>query len=136
MPILMLTGQGSEGYRQAEALNAGTDDYVTKPFDAEELIARMQALLRRNGGTPQSIRTWAYLSVDPSSRRVTYGDRLLSVTPKEYGILKLLLRNPQTIFSTRPLLDHTWNSTDVPGEEVVRYHIKELRHKLSDAAKQ
>jgi PAS domain S-box-containing protein len=134
MPILLLTGQGGEGHQQAEALNAGADDYVVKPFDSEELIARLQALLRRRGGNPHPVLTWGHLSLDPSSRRVTYNDQLLSLTPKEYGILELLLRNPQTTFSARAVLDHAWESIDTPGEEVVRYHIKELRHKLANAA--
>ncbi len=133
MPILLLTGQGKEGHRQAEALNAGADDYVMKPFDAEELIARIQALLRRKGGNLQPVLTWGHLSLEPSSRRVTYGDQPLSLTPKEYSILELFFRNPQTVFSARAVLDHAWQSTDAPGEEVVRYHIKELRHKLSAA---
>ncbi len=133
MPILLLTGQGKEGHRQAEALNAGADDYVMKPFDAEELIARIQALLRRKGGNLQPVLTWGHLSLEPSSRRVTYGDQPLSLTPKEYSILELFLRNPQTVFSARAVLDHARQSTDAPGEEVVRYHIKELRHKLSAA---
>jgi len=134
MPILLLTGQGGESHQQAAALNAGADDYVVKPFDAEELMARLQALLRRHGGNPQPILTWGRLAVAPSSRRVTYGDQLLSLTPKEYGMLELLLHNPQTVFSARAMLDHVWESTESPGEEVVRYHIKELRRKLSDAS--
>ena len=107
---------------------------MVKPFDAEELMARLQALLRRHGGNPQPILTWGRLAVAPSSRRVTYGDQLLSLTPKEYGMLELLLHNPQTVFSARAMLDHVWESTESPGEEVVRYHIKELRRKLSDAS--
>ncbi len=134
MPILLLTGQGTEGYRQAEALNAGADDYVMKPFDAEALMARLQALLRRSSGNPQPILTWGGLSLDPSRRQVAYHDQPLSLTPKEYSILELLLRNPQTVFSARAVLDHAWDSIDAPGEEVVRYHIKELRHKLSEAS--
>lgn len=134
MPILLLTGQGREGYRQAEALNAGADDYLMKPFDVEEFIARLQALLRRSSGNPQPILTWGGLSLDPSNRQVDYEGQALLLTPKEYSILELLLRHPQTVFSARSILDHAWDSTDAPGEEVVRYHIKELRHKLSAAA--
>ncbi|MFH7243839.1 MAG: response regulator transcription factor [Spirulina sp.] len=133
MPILLLTGQGRDGHYQAEALNAGADDYVIKPFDAEALMARLQALLRRSSGNPQPILAWGALSLDPSRRQVTYHDQPLSLTPKEYSILELLLRHPQTIFSARAILDHAWDSIDAPGEEVVRYHIKELRHKLSEA---
>ncbi|MBD2464760.1 PAS domain S-box protein [Oscillatoria sp. FACHB-1407] len=131
-PILLLTGQG-DGHQKAIALNAGADDYVVKPFDAEELVARVQALLRRGGMSNQPVLTWGYLSVDPSSRKVLYGTHLLSVTPKEYAILELLLRQPQKTFSAQAILDHAWSSIESPGEEAVRVHIKELRHKLTTA---
>jgi DNA-binding response OmpR family regulator len=130
-PILLLTGQG-EGWQKASALNAGADDYVTKPFEPDELIARIQALLRRGNLTSQPVLTFGHLSVDPSRCRVTYGDRLLIVTPKEYGILELLLRDPQGTFSARVILEHVWTSLEAPGEETVRVHIKCLRQKLTD----
>lgn len=129
-PILLLTGQ-REGRQKAIALNAGADDYVVKPFDAEELMARVQALLRRGGPTSQPILTWGQLSVDPSSRKVAYGTHLLSVTPKEYAILELFLRHPQKLFNAKAILDHAWSSIEFPGEEAVRVHIKELRQKLT-----
>ena len=128
-PILLLTGQGG-AHQKAIALNAGADDYVVKPFDAEELIARVQALLRRGGPKTQPVLMWGHLSVDPSSRKVTYGTHTLSMTPKEYAILELFMRSNQRIFSARAILDHVWNSLDSPGEEAVRVHIKELRKKL------
>ena len=131
-PILLLTGRGG-GHQKAIALNAGADDYVVKPFNAEELIARVQALLRRGGPKTQPILTWGDLSVDPSSCKVTYGTYLLSVTPKEYAILELFLRNSQKVLSARVMLDQVWNTPDSPGEEAVRVHIKELRKKLREA---
>lgn len=129
-PILLLTGQ-TDVQQKAIALNAGADDYVVKPFDVAELIARIQALLRRGNVTNQPILVFGKLSLDPSSRRVAYGTQLLSVTPKEYSILELLLREPEKIFHSRSILDHAWNSVDSPGEEAVRVHIKDLRKKLS-----
>ncbi|XGV97937.1 MAG: PAS domain S-box protein [Leptolyngbya sp. BL-A-14] len=128
-PILLLTGQGG-GSQKAIALNAGADDYVVKPFDSEELIARVQALLRRGDLTNQPILTWGNLSLDPSRRQVAYATHQLSLTPKEYAILELFLRNSQRVFSAGSILEHAWNSVDSPGEEAVRVHIKELRHKL------
>jgi len=132
-PILLLTGQGRTS-QKAIALNAGADDYVVKPFDSDELIARIQALLRRGQPTSQPILTWGHLLIDPSQRRVSYKAQLLSVTPKEYAILELFLRNPQKILSARSILDHVWTSLESPGEEAVRVHIKELRHKLTRAS--
>jgi PAS domain S-box-containing protein len=129
MPILLVTGRG-EGHQKASALNAGADDYVVKPYDAEELMARVQALLRR-GNSSQPILTWGNLSFDPSYRRVTYGTHLLTLTPKEYAVMELFLRNPQTVFSARAILDHAWTATESPGDEAVRVHIKDLRRKLT-----
>lgn len=129
-PILLLTGQGG-GQQKANALNAGADDYVVKPFDAEELIARVQALLRRSRATSQSVLTWGQLSIDPNRCKVAYGTELLSVTPKEYAILELFLRTPQKALSARSILEHAWTSLESPGEEAVRVHIKGLRQKLA-----
>lgn len=130
-PILLLTGQGGS-QQKAIALNAGADDYVVKPFDTEELVARVQALLRRGKATSQPILVWGNLSLDPNSRKVTYGTHLLALTPKEYAILELFLRNSQTVFSARAILDHAWTATESPGEEAVRVHIKELRQKFKE----
>jgi DNA-binding response OmpR family regulator len=128
-PILLLTGQG-ETRQKAIALDAGADDYVVKPFDIEELMARIQALLRRGDSVSQPILNWGHLSIDPSKRDITYGGQTLSLRPKVYAILELLLRNPQKAFSAKAILDHSWASVESPGEEVVRVHIKELRQQL------
>lgn len=132
MPILLLTGQ-NEGRQKAIALNAGADDYMIKPFDSEELIARVQALLRRGGAVAQPILEWGHLCIHPDSRRATYGTYLLSLTPKEYAILELFLRNGQKVFSASAILGSVWDSAESPGEEAVRVHIKEIRQKLKAA---
>jgi len=129
-PILLLTGQGEER-KKAIALNAGADDYVVKPFNAEELIARVQALLRRSSSSSQPILQWGRLTIDPSRRKVAYDTQLLSTTPKEYAILELFLRNPHKPFSAKAILDNVWTSLESPGEEAIRVHIKELRKKLT-----
>jgi PAS domain S-box-containing protein len=128
-PILLLTGRtGSEN--KAIALNAGADDYVVKPFDAVELVARVQALLRRPAHVSQPLLTWGDLTFDPNTRQVSYGDRLLKLTPKEYAIVELLLRNPRSPLSSKAILERVWTADECPAEEVVRGHIKELRHKF------
>ena len=133
MPVLLLTGQGGDATQKAIALNAGADDYVVKPFDANELLARVQALLRRGNLSSQPILTWGLLRVDPVSRTVTYGAQIVIVTPKEYGILELLLRSPDRALGARAIVDHVWDSIESPGEESVRVHIKEIRKKLAAA---
>jgi PAS domain S-box-containing protein len=132
MPILLLTGINSS-HDKAVGLDAGADDYVVKPFDNEEFIARVRALLRRGGATSQPILNWGELSLDPISYEVLYKDELLSLTPKEYGLLELFLRNSRRVFSCGMILEHLWSYEDTPGEEAVRTHIKGLRHKLKSA---
>ncbi|MFN6568328.1 response regulator [Dendronalium sp. ChiSLP03b] len=129
MPILLLTGCDSS-HEKAIGLDAGADDYVVKPFEEEELVARVRALLRRGRTTSQPVLEWSNLRLDPSSCEVTYEQDLLSLTPKEYGLLELFLRNSRRVFSCSMILEHLWSYEDTPGEEAVRTHIKGLRHKL------
>ncbi len=129
VPILLLTGCDS-GHEKAIGLDAGADDYVVKPFDQEELVARVRALLRRGGLASQPVLQWGSLRLDPSSCEVTYSDELLSLTPKEYALLELFLRNSRRVFSCGMILEHLWSYEDTPTEEAVRTHIKGLRQKL------
>ncbi|MBL1199056.1 MAG: response regulator [Nostoc sp. ZfuVER08] len=129
VPILLLTGCDS-GHEKAIGLDAGADDYVVKPFDQEELVARVRALLRRGSITLQPILERGNLRLDPSSCEVNYAGNLLPLTPKEYSLLELFLRNTQRVFSCGMILEHLWSYEDTPQEEAVRTHIKGLRHKL------
>jgi DNA-binding response OmpR family regulator/HPt (histidine-containing phosphotransfer) domain-containing protein len=132
MPILLLTGRDSS-HDKAIGLDAGADDYVVKPFSEEELMARIRALLRRGGAIAQPILEWGGLHLDPSACEVSYETQLLSLTPKEYGILELFLRNPHRVFNCGMIIEHLWPYEEAPGEEAVRTHIKGLRHKLKKA---
>ncbi len=132
MPVLLLTGKSS-GAEKAAGLDAGADDYVVKPFDHDELIARVRALLRRGSTIAQPLLEWGELQLDPSNNVVTYGDRPLSLTPKEAALLELLLRNSRRVFSPSAILDHLWAYEEAPREEAVRTHIKGLRQKLKAA---
>ncbi len=131
MPILLLTSQDSK-HDRAIGLDAGADDYVIKPFDPEELSARIRALLRR-GKNVQPVLTWEDLTLDPRNYEVTYQHQLLSLTPKEYALLELFLRHSRQLFSCGAILEHLWTYHDAPSEEAVRTHIKGLRHKLKAA---
>jgi diguanylate cyclase (GGDEF)-like protein len=132
VPILLLTGRDSS-HDKAVGLDAGGDDYLVKPFDEEELVARIRALLRRGGVTSQPVMQWGDLQFDPISCEVTYDKQLLPLTPKEYALLELFLRNSRRVFSCGMILEHLWSYEDTPGEEAVRTHIKGLRHKLKSA---
>jgi DNA-binding response OmpR family regulator/HPt (histidine-containing phosphotransfer) domain-containing protein len=129
MPILLLTSKDSK-HDRAIGLDAGADDYVVKPFDPEELSARIRALLRRGNDRIQSILTWEDLTLNPCNYEVTYQHQLLNLTPKEYALLELFLRHSRQLFSCGSILEHLWTYEDAPSEEAVRTHIKGLRHKL------
>lgn len=132
MPILLLTGQNSVE-QKASALELGADDYVVKPFDNRELLARVQALLRRGTLLSMPSLIWGSLQLNPSNRQVSYGGQSVVLTPKEYALLELMLRHRDHTFSTKLLLDRVWAAEDCPGEETVRTHIKGLRQKLRKA---
>jgi DNA-binding response OmpR family regulator len=132
VPILLLTGLNSPADR-TRGLDAGADDYLGKPFDPNELMARIRALLRRSNTVSAPILTWDSLQLDPVSATVTFADRVVPVTPKEYALLELFLRNSKRVFSCNAILDHLWSYDGTPGEEAIRTHIKGLRQKLKKA---
>jgi DNA-binding response OmpR family regulator len=132
VPILLLTALDSPADR-ARGLDAGADDYLGKPFDPEELLARIRAILRRSHQPSTPILTWGDLQLDPVGTTVTYNGTLVPVTPKEYALLELFLRNSKRVFSCNVILDHLWSSGGTPSEEAIRTHIKGLRHKLKVA---
>jgi DNA-binding response OmpR family regulator/HPt (histidine-containing phosphotransfer) domain-containing protein len=131
-PILLLTSQDTSTAK-VHGLNAGADDYVVKPFDVAELIARIRALLRRSSSNPLPLMAWGDLFLNPSNCEVTYNGQPLSLTTKEYRLLEILLWDSQHVFSTEEILDRLWSSEEFPAEATVRSHIRRLRHKLVDA---
>jgi DNA-binding response OmpR family regulator len=128
-PILLLTAHDTSS-NKVMGLDAGADDYVVKPFDTNELLARIRALMRRGSLTTAPVIEWENVRFDPNKCEVTYNEKLLLLTPKEYALLELFLRNPQRIFSQTALLDHLWSFEETPSENTVRAHIKSLRQKL------
>ena len=133
MPILLLTALDSRS-NLVQGLEAGADDYMVKPFNIEELMARIRALLRRGKAALSSTSlTWENLQVNPDTTEVSYAEKVLHLTPKEYHLLELFLRNPQRIFSRSAILDRIWSAGEFPQEEAVTAHIKGLRHKLKAA---
>ncbi|NJK61536.1 MAG: response regulator [Synechococcaceae cyanobacterium SM2_3_1] len=132
MPILFLTGR-DRSTDKVEGLNAGADDYVVKPVDLNELIARIYALLRREYQNLPTTLRWGSLTLDPSTFEATYNQQFLNLTPKELGILELFLRAPSHIRSPGAIIESLWANEDPPGEDVVRTHMKGIRQKLKAA---
>ena len=131
-PILLLTALDSSTSKVI-GLDAGADDYVVKPFDTNELLARIRALIRRGTPVLSSVIQAGNITLDSSSCRVSCDGQLLHLTAKEYAILELLLRNSHRIFSQTHLLDYLWSSEEIRLENTVRAHIKALRQKLKKA---
>lgn len=131
-PIMLLTALDSSTSKVI-GLDAGADDYVVKPFDTNELLARIRALIRRGTPVLSSVIQAGNIRLDSSSCRVTCAGQLLHLTAKEYAILELLLRNSHRIFTQKHLLDYLWSSEEIPLENTVRAHIKALRQKLKKA---
>jgi DNA-binding response OmpR family regulator/HPt (histidine-containing phosphotransfer) domain-containing protein len=131
-PILLLTAQDGRTVK-VQGLDAGADDYVVKPFDPIELVARIRALLRRSSQNPFPLLTWGDLLLNPSTCEVSYNGQPLSLTTKEYEFLELLLRDSHYVFSSDELIDRLWSSEEFPSEATVRSHIRRVRQKLTAA---
>ncbi len=115
-----------------KGLDAGADDYLTKPFQLAEIMARIRALLRRDMRCRNPLLTINGLCLDPAERVVWKGNRRLELTRKEFGILEYMMRHPGEVISQEMLLEHVWGSNMDPFSNTVRVHIQSLRRKLED----
>lgn len=129
VPILMITARDTSTDKVL-GLDAGADDYMVKPIDLQELLARIRALLRRGNASSPPILEWGDLHLDPALYEVTYQEQLLRLTPKEYSLLELLLRNGRRILSRSMIIEHLWSLDNPPEEDTVKAHIKSLRQKF------
>ncbi|UUN27568.1 response regulator transcription factor [Streptomyces sp. FIT100] len=133
VPILMLTAMDGE-YDEAEGLDTGADDYLTKPFSYVVLNARIKALLRRHGRTePPSVLTVGGLTVDTAARRVHRDGTEVVLTAREFAVLEDLAQQPGTALSKRDILDHIWDSAYDGDPNIVEVYISALRRKLGAA---
>ncbi|MEM6868246.1 MAG: response regulator transcription factor [Cyanobacteria bacterium P01_C01_bin.121] len=127
--ILMLTARDTTNDKIV-GLDAGADDYLVKPFNLEELSARIRALQRRSRELTPPTLQHGDLRLDPTSQVVTYREKLLTLTPKEYLLLEYFIRHPGHVLSRSTLLDKLWEFDKESGEGTVRTHITNLRSKL------
>lgn len=129
VPILMMTALDANTDKVV-GLDAGADDYVVKPVDLLELMARIRALMRRGKVIAETKLVWGDLVLDPSSHEVTYNAKKLELTPKEFALLELFLRSGKRVLSRPAIINHLWSTDEPPSEEAVKAHIKYLRQKL------
>ena len=129
VPILVLTAQDSVDFK-VQALRAGADDYVTKPFAFEELLARVEALGRRPKQVSSPVLRIDNLELDVGARVVRRGDKPIELTPKEYSVLEYLLRHPGRVMSRTLITEYAWDYHFDPGTNVVDVVINRLRKKI------
>lgn len=129
IPVLMVTGCDTSNDKVA-GLDAGADDYMVKPLDLPELLARIRALIRRGGASSPSTLEWGELYLDPALYEVSYRGQTLRLTPKEYSLLELLIRHGRRILTRGVIIEHLWSSAEPPEESTVKAYIRRLRQKL------
>ena len=129
-PVLMLTALDTL-HSKVDALDAGADDYLVKPFHLAELTARVRALLRRSPRAHRPTLTVQGVTLDPATRIVHRAGRDIPLTAKEYAVLEYLMRNSDTIISSSELIDHAWDSNYHGFSNVVQTYIRYLRKKLT-----
>ncbi len=129
VPILMLTAKDTI-HDRVQGLDAGADDYMVKPFDLDELLARIRALMRRAQPNRPKVLRFADLSLDTGTRQAARGDRVISLTAKEYELLELFLRHPRQVMTRDTIFDHVWGY-DFGGESnIIEVYVRYLRQKL------
>ena len=131
VPILMLTARGDVAERIA-GLDAGADDYLAKPFDLGELLARVRALIRRDAGG--RVLTVGSLQIDRDLHAASLGGKRLDLTPREFALLTYLVARPGRVVPRTELLAKVWHAGFDPGSNVVEVHVKNLRAKLGAEA--
>ncbi|MBZ0184988.1 MAG: response regulator transcription factor [Candidatus Obscuribacterales bacterium] len=130
--ILMLTARSLKNDK-VTGLDVGADDYLTKPFELDELTARIRALTRRSPSVRKTVFDCGQLQIDTSSCSVTFDQAKIDLTPTEYRLLLHFVRNPSVTFSGEDLIDRLWSHDCVAGKEAIKTHMMTLRRKLSKA---
>ncbi|MBT9582517.1 response regulator transcription factor [bacterium] len=131
VPVLMLTAKG-EWEDRVKGLDAGADDYLTKPFKYQELLARLRAILRRSGARLGTVLTFADLALNSSNRSLFKGDQSVELTHREFELLEYMMRNPRQLVTREQLLTSIWGWDYDGNANVVEVHLSSLRAKLQD----
>jgi two-component system KDP operon response regulator KdpE len=131
VPILVLTVHGEER-EKVRLLDAGADDFVTKPFGVAELLARSRALLRRHGSAREAVTRWGDIELDIEARTVSKRGRKVHLTPIEFSILQALIGRPGAVWTHHQLVASVWGTTAGVSHDTLRVHMGSLRRKLED----
>ena len=131
IPILMLTARDALEDRVL-GLDSGADDYLVKPFEMSELLARLRALLRRESDDKSGLITIGDLTLDPATHYVKRGGQTIDLTSREYGLLEYLVRNPNRLITRQMAENHLWSYDAIISSNVVDVYIRRLRRKLDD----
>ncbi len=129
LPVIVVTARDAVGDRIA-GLNAGADDYLTKPFDLDELIARIRALMRRNAGRAQSLMQCGSLTLDPEKREARIDGELLPLSARELALLEILIEKPGVVLSREALEERLFGWGEEPSSNALEVHLHNLRRKL------
>ena len=129
LPIILLTAR-SELNERLEGLNLGADDYLTKPFHIEELIARLHAVTRRAAGTSQSILVVGDLKMNLLTRKVARGEQAIELTAREFSLLEHLMRSPGRVLTRVEICERVWDYNFDPGTNLVEVYVQRLRKKV------
>ncbi|MCQ2409812.1 MAG: response regulator transcription factor [Clostridia bacterium] len=129
-PVIIISAK-SEVYNRIELFKIGADDYITKPFDIDEVMLRIQAVLRRTEAQASEILCFKEMKLDTDSKRVYIGDNELNCTATEYSILEVMLKNPKTIFSKRRLYESISGDSYLNDDNTMNVHISNLRKKIA-----
>lgn len=130
-PVLMLTAKTGQ-LDEAEGLDTGADDYLTKPFSFVVLLARLRALLRRRGAARPTVLSAGDLELDPAAHVVRRGTTTLELTAKEFAVLEVLLRHAGTVISKADIVGHVWNFDFEGDHNIVEVYVRSLRKKIDE----
>ena len=129
VPVILLTAR-SEPFERVEGLEVGADDYLTKPFYIDELVARIRTVVRRAAGQGANLYQVEDLTLNLSSREVRRGDTVIELTPREFSLLECLVRVPGRVLSRVQICEHVWNYDFDPGTNLVDVYVQRLRSKI------
>lgn len=133
VPVILLTARGELNER-VEGLNLGADDYLTKPFYTDELIARLHAVMRRKSSDHLSVLQASDLTVNLITREVMRGTEKIELTTREFALLTYLMRSPGRVFTRTQICEHVWNYHYDPGTNLVDVYVQRVRKKIGDTA--